>query len=194
MEALSRLVAAPAWQTACWLSLAGLFALALKGKLEDLDAFVATVRNYRILPEILVRPGALAVLAGEILVVAGLPFPATRPAAAGLAGALLFVFAGALAINIVRGRRSIDCGCFRSALRGRIGWSQVLRNGLLAAAAATLVVAPAPSTITIGDVLVGVAGACSLVVLLLAHSFLAFDSPLERSASEPLGAEGGRSA
>jgi hypothetical protein len=37
-----------------------------------------------------------------------------------------------MAINIRRGRRHIDCGCFQSALKQTLSWILVARNGVLA--------------------------------------------------------------
>jgi hypothetical protein len=44
---------------------------------------------------------------------------------------LLVLFAGAIAVNVMRGRTDIDCGCFRSALRQNLSWWLVLRNAVL---------------------------------------------------------------
>jgi hypothetical protein len=41
---------------------------------------------------------------------------------------LLILFAAAMAINIGRGRRNIDCGCFQSALRQNLSLTLVARN------------------------------------------------------------------
>ena len=50
-------------------------------------------------------------MGAEALVIVGLIVPATRPAAAMLAFALLAIYGVAIAINLVRGNRRIDCGC-----------------------------------------------------------------------------------
>jgi hypothetical protein len=50
--------------------------------------------------------------------------------------ALLLVYAGAIGVNLLRGRRDIDCGC---TLQHRpIGGWMIFRNGLLAALLLTL--------------------------------------------------------
>ncbi|MEF9603853.1 methylamine utilization protein MauE, partial [Paracoccus sp. PXZ] len=67
--------------------------------------------------------------------------PLAAPAAITAAG-LLLVFAAALAINVLRGRTQIDCGCFRNGLKQPVSWLLVLRNlvltGLALAVAAGL--------------------------------------------------------
>jgi len=72
--------------------------------------------------------------------------------AAGVSGAaeaatvLLALFAGVLAVAVLRGRSGAPCGCFGG--RSRIGWPAVARTLLLAAAAAVVAFAPdtTPST------------------------------------------------
>lgn len=49
------------------------------------------------------------------------------PLAAGLAALLLGGFAGAIAVNLLRGRR-IDCGCHTSTAPQEIGWRLVTRD------------------------------------------------------------------
>jgi hypothetical protein len=51
--------------------------------------------------------------------------------------AVLIGYAGAMAANLVRGRRDLSCGCvFGAAHAGdRLSWSLVIRNGVLAALA-----------------------------------------------------------
>ena len=63
----------------------------------------------------------------------GVVLPATRHFGAALAIALLVMFALAMAINLVRGRTEIDCGCFKSGLRQTVSGWLVGRNLLLAA-------------------------------------------------------------
>lgn len=105
-------------------------------KLRHRDIVPGVVANYRLLPESMVEPVATllplvelglglgliaSVLTGGTLSLLGLP-----------AAALFLVFAWAMAINIRRGRRAIDCGCGRSQLRQPLSWGLVARNGVLA--------------------------------------------------------------
>ena len=68
------------------------------------------------------------------------------PGAAEAAAVLLALFAGVLAVAVLRGRSGAPCGCFGG--RSRIGWPAVGRTLLLAAAAVVVAVAPdtTPST------------------------------------------------
>ena len=81
-------------------------------------------------------PWAELVTAGLLLL------PATARLGALTAGLLLLVFAAAMAINILRGRTAIDCGCFVGFTRQRIGWSLVVRNLLLVGACGVLLPPP----------------------------------------------------
>ena len=121
------------------LVLAGIFAAAATTKLRALDAFAGVVHNYRVVPEPLERPIAWALPVIELAIAVGVLLPAVRAPAAVAAAFLLAVFAGAMAINLVRGRRDIDCGCFATVLRQRLSWPLVVRNLLLAAVALALV-------------------------------------------------------
>lgn len=110
-----------------------LLAVAGIDKLRHRDLLPGVIANYRLLPDALVTPAALALPVAELAVAAGLLL-GLAPFAPLAAIALLLIFAAAMAINIGRGRRHIDCGCGHVALRQSLGWGQVLRNLALAAA------------------------------------------------------------
>ncbi len=115
--------------------LAFVLAVAAAHKLRDLGAFRAAVAGYDLLPP---RGSALAapLLAGaEVALAAGLLVrPLAAPAALATA-ALLVVYAGAMLVNLRRGRRDIDCGCAGPARRRPLGAGLVARNGVLVAMA-----------------------------------------------------------
>jgi uncharacterized membrane protein len=123
---------AVAWTVAC--VLATVFGAAGATKLRALEVFAGVVANYRLLPEAAVRPVAYALPVVEVVAAVCLLVPAPRPLAAAVVVLLLLAFAAAMAVNLRRGRDHIDCGCFVSLLRQRIGWPLVARNLLLAAA------------------------------------------------------------
>jgi uncharacterized membrane protein YphA (DoxX/SURF4 family) len=104
------------------------FLTAAYGKLRHWTALQGVVANYRLLPQVLVAPVAYvlppveALLGAALLLSLGSPWPEAGTAA------LLMLFAVAMGINIARGRRHIDCGCFQSALKQTLSWTLVLRN------------------------------------------------------------------
>ena len=103
------------------------FLTAAFGKVRHRLVFQGVVANYRLLPELAVPWFALVLPPAEIATAAALLFvPSSWPG--GCAAALLILFAVAMAINILRGRRHIDCGCFQSALKQTLSWILVARN------------------------------------------------------------------
>jgi uncharacterized membrane protein YphA (DoxX/SURF4 family) len=119
------------------------FLSAAIGKFRHWLAFRGVVANYRLLPEWLVPTVAYVLPLVEsaigVLLLSGLR---TRVADAAAIG-LLLVFALAMAVNVLRGRAHIDCGCFQSALRQPLSWILVLRNAVLAALLGTAAVSVA---------------------------------------------------
>jgi uncharacterized membrane protein YphA (DoxX/SURF4 family) len=85
------------------------------------------ISNYRLLPDALVGPVAIAlpfveIALGLMLLVGLSPIPVL------LAITLLLLFAAAMAINVARGRAHISCGCGRSELKHGLSWGLVMRN------------------------------------------------------------------
>ena len=106
------------------------------GKLRDPQAFEGVVYNYRLLPRALVKPVARSLPGVELLLLVGLLVPAARPAAATALVVLLATYTAAIAIQLARGRRDMDCGCLSSVLRERLSGWHVVRNAVLVAMAA----------------------------------------------------------
>lgn len=103
------------------LGFALMFALAALHKMSDRDNFLGILKNYEILPSFMLRFSAL-VIPGVELVLAlgwllmgflGLQFPLVALASA----CLLCIYGLAIAVNLFRGRRDIDCGCGLSSSR-----------------------------------------------------------------------------
>ena len=101
-------------------------------KFSDLPAFEGALDAYRLAPFWSLPAAKFGFPIAEAAIAAALLIPASRPVG-GLAGAgLLTLFALAMAINILRGRSEIDCGCGGAAQS--LSWGLVLRNLLIAAA------------------------------------------------------------
>ena len=119
--------------------LGGLFAIGGVSKLMGFAQFVATVGNYRLLPGPLVLPAALLVALSELLLGLGAlvssRFDMLTPSFFCIA-ALLLIYAASIGINLLRGRRHIDCGCHAFTADGSpLSWYLVWRNAALAAVA-----------------------------------------------------------
>jgi len=94
--------------------------------------FRAAVESYRLVPEAMAGVLQWIVPALELTGAIGFVVPTTRDAAALLLLSLIVVFTAAIALNLARGRRDLDCGCFGPLLRQPLSGWLVARNGLLA--------------------------------------------------------------
>ena len=99
-------------------------------KLRDIEIFAAAMENYRLLPSSLVRPVSWLVPTIEIVAGVALLFPDSCAVGASLAAGILLVVTAAVAINLARGIRDIDCGCGGSSNQ-TISWALVARNLVL---------------------------------------------------------------
>lgn len=119
--------------------LAGLLAIVLIAgawqKARDIDGFAGALSQYRLLPDTLSVPAAYALIAAEAGAGTLLLPLTTRAHGAGLALALIAVVTAAVVINLLRGRRAIDCGCGSPGSGQQLSWALVARNAALALAA-----------------------------------------------------------
>ena len=116
-------------------ALALLFLTAALGKLRHPSYFRGSLREYALLPGSLVPLVASVIPLAELAIAAAVLSPATASSAMVAAGGLLGVYALAMAINLLRGRRDIDCGCTGPAMRQTLNGWLVIRNGVLIAIA-----------------------------------------------------------
>lgn len=161
----------PAISAALALSLSALFAASVAHKASAFGKFVGVVRNYGIVPENLALAVAFAAVAAEAIVAAGLVLPLSRAAAALGAAGMLATYGAAIAFNIARGRRDIDCGCNFGESREQLSPALVARNAALAIAA---LVATAP----IGERELGIFDFAFIGLFALASAalYIAFES------------------
>jgi hypothetical protein len=157
-------------------ALALLFAGAAFHKLRDTATFREIVRAYRVVPPALLwaSPVVAAVEGGLAL---ALLVPRWRALAALAAAVVLVAYAAAIAANVVRGRRDIECGCGAPGTRQPLSGWLVGRNLVLALAAVATALPPSHRPFLWLD---GVALAGTLVVLWCAwtagHRLLAASS------------------
>jgi hypothetical protein len=134
-------------------SLTLLLAGAALAKLRDLRGFSAAVAGYRLLPPALAGPAAAGFVAAELALAAGLWLEPLRAASALGAAALLTLYGVAIAVNLARGRRDIDCGCGGPLGRQALSETLVLRNLGLAGAALACGLPVAPRALAWLDLL-----------------------------------------
>lgn len=125
----------PALDLALRAGLSLLLASAARHKLRDPEAFEATLRDYRLLPDAACPAAGRVFPALELLLAISLWLPALHAASALATAALLAIYGAAIALNLARGRRHIDCGCSGPATRQSLHEWLLVRNGLLVAAA-----------------------------------------------------------
>lgn len=134
MTALRELTIDPVPAAIATLSLAALWSAAAVHKLADPKAFERSLEAYE------VAPRALAPLLGRLLpmlelaTATGLVFAPTRAAAGGFGALLLTAYGGAIALNLGRGRRELDCGCMGFGSQSRISPMLIWRNAIAAIA------------------------------------------------------------
>ncbi len=114
--------------------LAWLFAAAALHKLRDWRGFRFALAGYGLVPAPL-EPVAAGSLVLVELAVSGALLLAAPPAAVAAAG-VLTLYALAMAVNLLRGRRLADCGCGGAAQP--LSWALVSRNLALVAVALSL--------------------------------------------------------
>jgi hypothetical protein len=128
----------PLFGAAIAIALACLLLSAAWHKVAAAAAFVATLDDYRLLPRRLVKPVAALLPAAEAALAVGWLAGGRSRGVAVTTAALLLMYGGALAVNLLRGRRQIDCGCGLSGAAGGeqpLSWWLVARNVVLASLA-----------------------------------------------------------
>ncbi len=158
-------------------ALALIFAVSAVMKLIDLNEFQGAVENYRIVPEQLSGLIAGAVPIAELAGASGLLLPATHRGAAMLLAMLLIGFTASIVINLLRGRRNIDCGCFGPALRQQLSWWLPARNLALIAMLAIMLIPAATRPLAPLDIATILLAAATLAMLYAAANFLAANAP-----------------
>jgi Methylamine utilisation protein MauE len=118
-------------------ALALLFASASLHKFRDLRRFEEIFAAYGVLPILARWHLSWAIPLLELGVAGGLLFNDSRPYAAAVGIVLLASYAGAIGINLKRGRRDLACGCGGPDERRPIARWMVWRNVLLALALAS---------------------------------------------------------
>lgn len=133
-------------------------------KLTDHPTFRVILENYEIVPAGWVPAAAMAVTAAEAAVALGLLFPATRSLAALSGFTILALYAIAIAINLRRGRVTIECGC--GGPGHGLSWILVWRNAGLMALALIAALPALDRAMGIWDMLVVLAAVATVALAL----------------------------
>ena len=157
------------------LGIALLFAVAGSHKLKDLATFAEVFAAYRLLPESWARRAAWLIPCAELTAAAGLLFEPICRYALIAAMAILAAYASALALNLARGRRDLDCGCGAPGQRRSIAAWMVWRNLLLVLALAVAALPWSPRALDMADLLTVAGGLMATALLYLVVDQLAGD-------------------
>lgn len=162
---------------ACALALAAILATAATHKLRAPRWFAVQLEAYALLPTALIRPAARALPLLEGAVALGLLLPFSRGGAAVAAGALMALYAGAIAVNLWRGRRDIDCGCAGPGESQPLRPLLLLRNAALLGLAVLAALPPLARELGAFDGFVAIAAAAVLLLLYAAADGLLTNAP-----------------
>lgn len=113
------------------LSLSLLFGFAAFHKAKSFAAFRTTMNDYRLIPSALSTGSAVAIITIEAVAAIAVLIPATRTYGLQLIIAVLAIYTAGIGINLLRGRRNIDCGCSGPASRHELSGWLVSRNLIL---------------------------------------------------------------
>jgi hypothetical protein len=154
-------------------SLAVLFATAALHKIRDPRGFLRTFSEYEILPRRLTAPSAIALVVAELSISVGLLVGPRGYQAEIAAISLLLIYTAAIGVNLLRGRRDIDCGCLGPANRQPLSAWLLLRNALLTLGAMVACLPISGRSLTFIDGISLLGGFLTLVFLFNAINILA---------------------
>jgi uncharacterized membrane protein len=147
------------------LNLAALFGFAAFHKMKAPREFEEAFRAYRIVPGRAAH--AISRVLGwlELATGLGLLIPFSRVLACLTAALILLTYACAIGINLVRGRRDLDCGCGPARDRRPIASWMLGRNGAIAAAALLATLPWSARTMGAVDLFTVLAGTAAFALL-----------------------------
>jgi hypothetical protein len=146
-------------------------------KARDFAVFRSALIGYALVPERFVAVIAFLLASTEAAIGLALLAPASlglRDAALVATASLLALYAAAIAVNLARGRRDIDCGCAGPNAKQPLSEWLLARNALLVAGALVCLGGASARPLVWIDALTVAGGVASLVATwLAAHRLLA---------------------
>ena len=146
-------------------ALALMFGWAAAHKLRDMAAFRAAVSAYALVPAGALSVVSVLAVSTEMGVAVTLAWPSSGSLSALWAALLLLIYAVAVAVNLLRGRAHIDCGCVGAAGRQPITWALVVRNVVLSSVALVTALPASPRSLVWIDAVTLVAAVGALTLL-----------------------------
>lgn len=152
--------------------LAMVFIVAAVHKLTAPASFIATMTAYHVLPAALNSLVGHALIGAELVTAFGLLLNSAWGSI--VAAGLLSTYTLAILVNLLRGRRDIDCGCSGPHLRQTLsGWLVVRNVGFIALAVLTLLSAGPSRTLGILDWFTALAAAATFTLIYFAAIHIA---------------------
>lgn len=127
--------------------LAVILLVAASHKLRAPHRFARQLEAYELLPHRLIGPVARILPALEVIIALALLVPALRHFAGAAATGLLLLYTAAIALNLWRGRRDIECGCSGPGIERSLDASLIVRNGVLTGMAVVTALNFGPSSV-----------------------------------------------
>ena len=158
-------------------ALAIVFLVAAWQKLRDLETFEAALANYALLPNWLLAPVARVLPLLELGAGLALVAAPTHAAGAMLVLGLLVLVTAAVAINLLRGRADVGCGCGGIEDEQRLSWALVARNGVLMLLALVALIPPTTRELVWLDYITVAGAAIAIYGLYVASSQLIANAP-----------------
>lgn len=113
------------------LLLSYIFLTAARNKFKNFSYTQESISNYQLMPQGSSATLVMILIATEIAAGILVLIPGFATLGMSLAASLLFIYSAAIAINLLRGRTSLDCGCNGPDKRQFISKGLLLRNLLL---------------------------------------------------------------
>ena len=113
------------------ISVAAILFASVAHKLNAPHRFARQLQDYELLPSVAVSPVARGLPWLEFGAAVALLIPIVRVYGAVLAASLLVLYSGAIACNLIRGRRDIACGCSGPGLERPLSGALIIRNIVL---------------------------------------------------------------
>lgn len=167
------------------IGLASLFLAAALHKLQQLAEFRAALEGYRVLPPALVEPALRLIPLAEAAAAVGLLLPQTRSLAALFGAALLLAYAAAMALVVVRGRQTLDCGCSLGGASQPVSAALIVRNVTLVLLALNVAGAAGWRELSLYDwVLVVLMALVGIVLYAILNTLIASQATTRKIANE----------
>lgn len=167
----------PIYVIAAALSVSVILGSAATHKLRSPTRFANQLEDYRLLPGPLVRPVSRLLPWVEIALAFILLVPAARNVGGMAAAILLAVYAAAIAINLWRGRRDLDCGCAGPDQAQPIRAVLLARNAALVGLAMVASLAPGNRDLGVFDLFVVISASSVILFLYAAADGLMANAP-----------------